>query len=131
QATKHNLKGGLAVTKCYQQSQLLSPLKRRKIEVAFDGGDTTSDGGVVLLREVDQRIGLTQSIDRAIPDPRRSGACRHSQLALVRQRLYALALGYEDLNDRIALRHDGAVQTAVGRLEQRVERDSVVDLHRV
>lgn len=131
------------MTKCYQQSQLLSPLKRRKIEVAFDGGDITSDGGALLLREVDQRIGLTQSIDRVIPDPRRSGACRHSQLELVRQRIYALALGYEDLNDHLALRHDGAVQTAVGRLdplasasticrlEQRVERDSAVDLHRV
>lgn len=131
------------MTKRYHNSLGFSLLKRRKVEVNFEGGRITSDGGAVLLRQMDQRIGLTDSINRAIPDPRRQGACQHSQKSLLKQRIYALALGYEDLNDHTRLRQDGAVQTAVGqmqilasastlcRLENRATDAAAFDLHEV
>lgn len=66
------------MTKRYHNSLNFSPLKRRKVAVNFEGGNITSDGGAVLLREMDKRLGLTDAINRVIPDPRRQGACQHS-----------------------------------------------------
>jgi hypothetical protein len=131
------------VTKRYHNSLEFSSLKRRKVEVNFEGGDITSDGGVILLREMDKRIGLTDAINKAIPDPRRQGACQHSQKTLLKQRIYGLALGYEDLNDHTVLRRDGAIQAAAGeirslasastlcRLENRATQAAAFDLHKV
>ena len=72
---------------------------RRKIEAGFSGGEVSSDGGVMLLREVDRRLGLTRALDTALPDPRDPDLITHAQIDLLRQRIYGLALGYEDLND--------------------------------
>ena len=88
-------------------------MKRRTVEVDFSGGNVTSNGGVVLLREVDRRLKLTQRIASRLPDPRQAGKVDHSVLELLRQRVYALALGDADLNDHQALRHDMALQTAL------------------
>lgn len=97
----------------------------------------------MLLREVDRRMKLTSAINRAIPDLRVQGRCQHSQLSMLQQRIYALALGYEDLNDHQTLRHDGALQTAAGelkalaspstlhRLEQRHSKHAALALHEV
>jgi hypothetical protein len=82
----------------------------------FAGGDVSSNGGVLLLRAADRRLGLMAAAARLLPDPRDRGRCRHSGLDQLRQRVYALALGYEDLNDHGALRHDLALQTAVERI---------------
>jgi len=121
----------------------LLPLKRRKVEVDFNGGDITSDAGCVLLRQIDNRLGLTAAVDAVLDDPRRSGQIRHDQKTLLRQRIYGLALGYEDLNDHTTLRHDLAFQTGVSeldtlasqatlhRLEQRANRDTAVRIHQV
>lgn len=129
------------MTKRYHTTPSFSSLKRRRVEVNFEGGEITSDGGVLLLREVDRRLRLSESVSKAIPDHRNPFFCVHSQTALVRQRLFGLALGYEDLNDHIQLRHDGAVQTAVGelrtlaspatlcRLEKRASKQAAFDLH--
>ena len=131
------------MTKRYHTNPSFSPLKRRRVEVNFEGGEITSDGGVLLLREVDRRLRLSEAVSKAIPDHRNPFFCVHSQTALVRQRLFGLALGYEDLNDHIQLRHDGAVQTAVGelrtlaspatlcRLEKRASKQAAFDLHQV
>ena len=88
---------------------------RRKIEASFQGGDVSSDGGVMLLREADRRLGLTRALDAALPDPRDPELITHEQVDLLRQRIYGLALGYEDLNDHDTLRHDLAWQSAVER----------------
>ncbi len=69
------------------------------------------------MSQVDQQLGLTSAIAKALTDPRRQASCDHSTLALVRQRLCALALGYEDLNDHQQLRHDPALQTAASQVE--------------
>ena len=89
--------------------------KGRKVEADFSGGNVTSDGGVLLVREADRRLGLTASIARLLSDPRRRASCEHTVLSMLRQRVYGLALGYEDLNDHDSLRHDLAWQTAVER----------------
>ena len=131
------------MTECYQTSFEFPRVKRRRVEAEFSGGDITSDGGSVLLREVDRRIGLTRAVAQAIRDPRRRASCDHTLDTLVRQRLYALALGYEDLNDHQQLRHDPALQTAAEQLdtlaspstlcrfEQRADRQTVLALHEV
>ena len=66
----------------------------------------------LLLRQ-DQELGLSQAVAAVMGDPRRSAGCMHDAASLLRQRLYALALGYEDLNDHEGLRQDLAIQTAV------------------
>ena len=91
---------------------------RRKIEGSFAGGDVSSDGGVILLRQVDRHLGLTEALDRAIHDPRRRELVTHRQIDLLRQRIYGLALGYEDLNDHDSLRSDLAWQSAVDRSDE-------------
>ena len=78
----------------------------------------SSDGGVLLLRQADQRLGLTAGGGgAALGDERRRSSCQHDVRNLLRQRVYALALGYEDINDRQTLRADPGLQTAVERDE--------------
>ncbi|MFQ5439545.1 MAG: IS1380 family transposase [Paracoccaceae bacterium] len=105
------------MTNCTQQSFTFPACKRRAVEANFQGGDITSDGGVLLLRQADRQLGLTEAVARALDDPRRRASCVHDGLSLLQQRVYGLALGYEDLNDHEALRKDLAIQTAVGRTE--------------
>lgn len=92
-------------------------LGRRVIEADFDGGDLSSDGGLMLLRRVDERIGLSRAAAEALGDARDPARIEHSLRDLLAQRLYALCCGYEDLNDHDRLRSDLLMQTAVGRDE--------------
>lgn len=89
-------------------------LGRRKVEGRFDGGSMTSDGGVMLLSATDRKLGLTAAAARCIADPRNPLLITHAVRDMLRQRVYGLALGWEDLNDHKALRLDVAMQTAVG-----------------
>lgn len=123
------------MTVCNTQPDLFPALKSRKIEFDFGGGDITSDAGSLLLRNIDRRIGLTREVNKALQDPRRQKSCTHTQHVLLKQRIYGIALGYDDLNDHKTLRHDIALQTAVEtdellassptlcRLENRAHRD--------
>lgn len=90
-------------------------VKKRAVQASFTGGEVTSDGGLTLLRQTDRRIGLTRALARVLPDPREAYRVEHPLVSLVRQRIYGLAQGYEDLNDHDTLRHDLAWQTAVER----------------
>jgi hypothetical protein len=131
------------MTDCTQELFQFPSFDRRKIEASFTGGDVSSDGGVLLLRQADRRLGLLAALDRVLPDPRNPHFIIHRQVDLLRQRVYGLALGYEDLNDHATLRRDLAWQTALERdeelassptlcrLENRVARQAVVDFHRV
>ena len=117
--------------------------KGRKVEADFSGGNVTSDAGVLLVRQVDRLLGLTASVAPLLPDPRRQASCGHSVLSMLRQRVYGLALGYEDLNDHDFLRDDLAWQTAVERdepgassptlcrLENWAERETAVAINQV
>jgi hypothetical protein len=104
------------VTDCTQGSFGFPACRKRSVEVDFSGGAVSSNGGVLLLRAADRRLGLSAAAAGVLRDPRAPGRCRHSALAQLRQRLYGLALGYEDLNDHDELRHDLALQTAVDRV---------------
>ncbi len=131
------------MTKCTTKQFEFPGLKRRQIITQFSGGAITSDAGGVLIRQIDRRLGLTKAIAKEIHDPRRQKSCDHSLLSLLRQRIYGLALGYEDLNDHKVLRNDPAFQTAVEqeselasastlcRLENRADRKTAWALHRI
>jgi hypothetical protein len=103
------------MTDCISDSIKFKGLKGRKVEAIFSGQTITSDGGGLLLRAADDAIGLLSRVGRCFVDSRRKASCRHFVENFLRQRVYALALGYEDLNDHDALRHDPALQTATGR----------------
>ncbi|MBS0448524.1 MAG: IS1380 family transposase [Proteobacteria bacterium] len=89
-------------------------LGRREVQGCFDGGSMNSDAGVILLSAADRKIGLTAAAARCIADPRNPLLITHAVRDMLRQRVYGLALGWEDLNDHKALRCDVAMQTAVG-----------------
>ena len=138
------------MTQCTQSTipfaSLKTPRRSKRIEADFAGGRLTSDAGVLLLREIDKRLGLTEAIAQCIPDPRDPRFTVHEQPEMLAQRIYAIALGYEDLNDHDMLRHDAAMQVAAERvrddeedqalssaptlcrLENRVDRQAMVNI---
>jgi hypothetical protein len=118
---------------------------RRALAADFSAGVLTPDAGALLLREADRQIGLIDALDRAIPDPRHPDLITHPQRALLAQRVFAIACGYEDLNDHQRLRDDPLWQVAtdhpgpddapqlaspptLGRLENRVTRAALVKM---
>ena len=103
------------MTKRKRKRPTLKRLRRQAVEVDFEGGTLTSDGGLVLLREVDRRLDLIRRIDEAIPDPRDPIYTAHPQSEILTSRIFGIAAGYEDANDHDTLRHDPAFQVAAGR----------------
>jgi hypothetical protein len=93
----------------------LSPLSTKPVVIRADGGALTSDAGVLLLQELDARLGLTRRLAECLADRRDPAKVRHDVCALLRQRIYQIALGYEDCNDADRLRSDPALKLAVGR----------------
>lgn len=106
------------MTNCTQTSFAFPSFDRRKIEASFSGGDLSSDGGAMLLRQADRLIGLTEALDEVMVDPRDPQRITHQQSELLAQRIYGIALGYEDLNDHDSLRHDRLLQCAVERSDE-------------
>ena len=103
------------MTERKQDRPELKRLPRQAVDVDFDGGTLTSDGGLVLLREVDRELDLVRRIDEAIPDPRDPFYTSHPQHEILTSRIFGIAAGYEDGNDHQQLRHDSAFQVAAGR----------------
>jgi hypothetical protein len=83
------------------------------VEASFSGGDVSSDGGLLLIRQADRRLKLTATLAKRLPDLRQPTKVIHPMVTLLRQRIYGLCQGYEDLNDHDLLRTDVALQTAV------------------
>lgn len=131
------------MTNCKTLSLQFPACKSRKVELNFEGGDVSSDGGILLLKEIDQQLGLLSKASACLPDPRDQSRIHHETLTMLRQRVYGIALGYEDLNDHDHLRSDIAFQTAVQkeailasnvslcRFEHRVDRQAIVKIHEV
>jgi len=86
------------------------------VTAVFDGGSLTSDSGVLFLNRVDERLGLSRRMAEALSDRRQEAKIQHSLRDLLRQRLFQIALGYEDVNDANTLRFDPAFQVALDRL---------------
>ena len=93
-------------TECTTGALTFQGVAGRELVARFDGGTLTSDGGAVLLREVDRATKILEQFAACFTDHRDPTRVTHPVAALVRQRVYGLALGYEDLNDHDALRHD-------------------------
>ena len=96
-------------TQCTPDQLRWEGFKGRQVVGDFAGGAITSNGGAVLLREADRAIGLSRRIAACFVDHRRQDSIVHRLETLVAQRVFAIALGYEDINDHDDLRHDPAL----------------------
>ena len=96
----------------------LSPVAGKPVQVTFDAGRLTSDGGVLLLAEIERRLGIAERLARCIEDPRAPERVEHRLAEMIRFRALLIAAGYEDGNDCDALRADPAFKMAVGRLPE-------------
>jgi hypothetical protein len=105
------------MTECIQESFPFAFSFRREVMARFDAGPVSSDGGALLLREVEQKIGLLQRLAACFHDDRNPGRIEHTVEQLIRQRVFALALGYEDLHDHDDLRHDPLLALLTGKTE--------------
>jgi Transposase DDE domain group 1 len=135
------------MTNCNRNTLDFSSLGSKTVHADFQGGRLTTDAGALILGELADRIGLFDALDAAIPDPRHPVFIVHDQRALLAQRITAIALGYEDLNDHQTLRDDPALQVAAGqtpdpevtlaspptlcRLENRIDRKTLVKIAEV
>ena len=104
-------------TECNAAQLEFQGVNRRSVVAAFDGGHISSDGGALLLREVDARFGITRRLAQCLTDHRRDDLIEHSAEELVAQRLYGLALGYEDLNDHDDLMRDPLLALSLGKTD--------------
>jgi signal transduction histidine kinase len=93
-------------------------LGRREIESNFRGSAISFDGGLMLVRQLDRKIGLSKAAAAVLNDPRDQQRITHSLHDLLAQRLYGLYCRYEDINDHDRLRHDPLLQTAVGKMAE-------------
>jgi hypothetical protein len=135
------------MTDCNRDTLDFASIGPKAVLADFNGGRLTTDAGALLLREIGQKLGLFDALDRVIPDPRWLPIVVHDQKAMLAQRIVAIALGYEDLNDHQTLRSDPALQLAAGkdpdpalplaspptlcRLENRVDRKALVKIAEV
>src|ERR687892_849491 len=93
-------------TQCIQEQMVFQQLGRREVIGRFDGGMISSDAGGLVLREVERRCGILKRFAGCFRDYRDPQRTEHSLKTLISQRVYGIALGYEDLNDHDSLRHD-------------------------
>src|ERR1700680_258279 len=96
----------------------LSPVCGKPIVARFDGGQLSSDGGILLLAQVERRLGIAERLARCIEDPRAPDQIRHEVAEMIRFRALAIAAGYPDANDCDVLRKDVVFKMAVGRLPE-------------
>ncbi len=104
-------------TDCSKKSFEFQPLKSRKVLGAFDGGHITSDGGALLLRAVEEHANIIGQFADCFTDYRDPDRIEHTVDQLVAQRVYGLALGYEDLNDHDDLRYDPLLAVLAGKVD--------------
>jgi hypothetical protein len=96
-----------------------APVEGRQVVAGFDGGAVTSDAGALLLGATDRAIGLIGRFAACFEDDRAAGLVEHTVETMVAQRVFGIALGYEDLVDHDQLRHDPVLATLVGKLRAR------------
>jgi hypothetical protein len=103
------------MTERIEQAFLFQALENRQVVADFQGGNLSGDGGVILLREIDLQTRLTDQLAACFTDFRDQRRLVHSVPELLRQRLFGIAMGYEDLNDHDSLRHDPVMAVGVGK----------------
>jgi hypothetical protein len=103
------------MTQCSSQELLFQDLGDRAVVGQFDGGTVTSDAGGLLLREVEAKFGFIARFEQCFTDHRDPDSVEHTLRELLKQRVFGLCLGYEDLNDHDRLRHDPVLAVLVGK----------------
>jgi len=103
------------MTECNQSSLGFEACGKREIVARFDGGTISSDGGAFLLRQTDRRLNLLSRLAKCFLDGRNQELIEHTVLEMLSQRIYGLALGYEDINDHEQLRKDPVFGILAGR----------------
>jgi hypothetical protein len=106
-------------TECNPEQLEFAGVERRRVVVAFDGGTVSSDAGALLLGRTDEAIGLIDRLAGCFIDQRRSELIEHTVRTMIGQRVFGIALGYEDLNDHEQLRHDPVFGALLGKLAAR------------
>jgi Transposase DDE domain group 1 len=106
-------------TQCTPNLFGFEPVEGREVVAAFDGGAITSDAGALLLGATDRAIAMMDRFAACFHDVRRQDLIEHEVVTLVSQRVFGIALGYEDLNDHDTLRHDPIMAVLAGKLEAR------------
>jgi hypothetical protein len=106
-------------TKCSANLFGFAPVEGREVLAGFDGGPITSDAGALLLGATDRAIGMMGRFASCFHDERRQDLIEHEIVTLVGQRVFGIALGYEDINDHDDLRHDPLMAVLAGKLEAR------------
>jgi len=131
------------MTQCNSDRLVFKRCFRREVVADFKGGSITSDAGGLLLREADRRLRLTETLAACIEDTRQAAKTKHSVLQMLRQRVYGVALGYEDLNDHDHLRNDELMKLVVEsdqslassptlcRWENKADREMLTGMSRV
>src|SRR5919108_340892 len=109
-------------TQCNAEQLQFFKVGRREVVGAFDGGRVSSDAGALLLGKADMAIGLIDRLAGCFADGRNAQLIEHSVRTLVGQRVFGMALGYEDLNDHEQLRHDPVMGALLGKLEAQRRR---------
>ena len=104
------------MTKCNTEQLTFSFFQKRQLTVDFEGGEITSDAGLLLIRQADNSLQLAQGIAACIEEHRDMRYADHDMMSLLRQRLYQIVAGYEDCNDATLLRRDPALKAACDRL---------------
>lgn len=117
------------MTECSQSEFEFQAHFSRRVVAGFDGGTMTSDGGALLLRETDRRLNLLPRLAECFLDGRNPLLVKHSVSQMVSQRVYGLALGYEDLNDHEQLRQDPLLRVLAGKpdLDERLAGKSTLN----
>src|SRR6516162_9812403 len=106
-------------TECSADLFGFAPVERRAVVAGFDGGRMTSDAGALLLGATDRAIGLVERFAGCFTDGRTPELTEHEVSTLVGQRIFGIALGYEDLIDHDQLRHDPTLAVLAGKLAAR------------
>ncbi len=118
-------------------------VKGRQVTANFKGGSVSSDAGLLLVSQADKQLGLVKAVAKVIKDSRDQSKVKHSTEDMLRQRVFGICMGYEDLNDHQNLRSDIAFQTSVGtdetlassstlcRFENKANRETAFNMHKV
>lgn len=106
------------MTECKQETLRFQDVSGKRVEAKFDGGMVSTEAGALILREICKKRGIFERLKNCFTDYRNPDLIEHSVQALLEQRIYGLACGYEDLNDHDSLRQDAVFQLLIGKLPE-------------
>jgi len=119
------------MTECIQERFEFAGHYSKQVVAEFDGEQSSSDGGALLLRDVDRRLRLTERLAGCFADQRDQRRVEHSVVEMLRQRVFSLALGYEDLNDQEQLKKDPMLRLVTGKKDQQEDLAGKSTLNRL